>query len=239
MEIKVTLLNKQELIDNNAFSQIGDFARIGTGSMNDSEVIGKHCVESSHGSPQRVPRFIFQIEGVSRTETHQHVRHNVGIAHNQRSQRYCIEDGFDYYKPKEFNGKKYLILLEQKDEDTMLELSYDDMMQLIRKFYIKSIEDNISPDEAREILANAVGSKINSYFTYQALIHFCNERLCSRASRQIREVARQMVEEVKSVDPKASEYLVPKCHFNALGYCPEDKRKSCGLRSLKADVILE
>ncbi len=56
------------------------------------------------------------------------------------------------------------------------------------------------------------------------LIHIANERLCTRAQWEIREVVSRMKEEVVKVEPFFEKYLTPKCA--RLGYCPE--KESCG-----------
>ena len=57
--------------------------------------------------------------------------------------------------------------------------------------------------------------------------------------REIRKVARLMVEEVRKVNPEIAKYLVVKCHPNALGYCPEDLKRweACRRRPHKKEVI--
>ena len=53
-----------------------------------------------------------------------------------------------------------------------------------------------------------------------------NERLCSRAQWEIRELAQEMKKAVLEVFPQAADMLVPKCEAYSLHYCPESK--SCG-----------
>jgi len=50
-----------------------------------------HLLESEHGSVLEHVSFTFRIEGVSRSLTHELVRHRVGTAISQRSTRYCDE----------------------------------------------------------------------------------------------------------------------------------------------------
>lgn len=56
------------------------------------------------------------------------------------------------------------------------------------------------------------------------MIHICNERLCTRAQKEIRKMVQLMTAEIVEQLSWAGEYLKPKCE--KLGYCPEDK--GCG-----------
>lgn len=219
--MKVELLNKAELQVFSPEQIIGDFARVCTDSLAPAERIAKHCFESGHGSPQRSVLFRFQISEVSRAFSHQHVRHNVGVAHNQRSQRYVEEDGFGYTIPSSITHD--LIALNY----------YVDFMEMAENAYNDLRDRGIPEEDARYVLPNATHTIINSVFTPQALIHYCNERLCTRAQWEIRQVARLMVKEVAEVSPYIASLLVPKC--DALGYCPE--KQTCGRRPLKKVVL--
>ena len=62
----------------------------------DSEATGdgkimKHCIKSGHTSVTEFCDFTFHIEGISRTLSHQLVRHRLA-SYAQRSQRYCSEN---------------------------------------------------------------------------------------------------------------------------------------------------
>jgi len=92
----------------------------------------------------------------------------------------------------------------------------------------------IPRDKARIVLPLATETKINSVFSFQALRHYMNKRLCSRSHEEIREVANLMREEVKKVDPTAARYMVEECQPIAVGYCRQER--SCGSRPTKKDI---
>jgi len=224
MSMRVTLLNADELKQYPPEKIIGEFAAVcyDTDIENVApEKIAKHCIESGHGTPQRAVKFIFHIEGVSRAFSHQFVRHNIGVTHNQRSQRFCRESDFPYVVPISIAYSS-------------CEQEYCELMDQIGQLYTKMINCKIPAEDARFILPNACETQLNSAFDYQALVHFCHERLCSRSQWEIRQVAQAMVEEVKKVSPFLAQHLVPKCEAD--GYCREGK-KCCGRKPTKEYVL--
>lgn len=220
--MKVVLTNKVDLQVFPPEEIIGNFARVCTDNNKaKAERIARHCFDSGHGSPQRSVLFRFQISEVSRVFSHQHVRHNVGVAHNQRSQRYVDELGFSYVVPPSIENNPIALNI------------YEQFMEVADSTYYDLKQLGIPVEDVRFILPNATHTVINSVFTPQALIHYCNERLCARAQWEIREVARLMVKEVEQVSPLIAQYLVPKCE--AMGYCPE--KQTCGRKPTKKAVL--
>ena len=134
--------------------------------------------------------FTFKIEGISRACSHQLVRHR-HCSFTQRSQRYCSEDGFAYVKPP-----------------TVSEFSFDADMGMIAERYEDYQEDGVRNEDARYILPNACATELYLSCNLRELIHIANERLCTRAQWEIRELVRQMT---SLVDPELQFMLVPKC----------------------------
>lgn len=154
----------------------------------------KHLYRNGHHSVFEHIYFTFKIEGISRACSHQLVRHR-HCSFTQRSQRYCSEDGFDYVTPKPIVDKGRLG-------------GYDYAMYVISDLY-NSLQDSGVPNEdARYILPNACETELYLSCNLRELIHMANERLCSRAQWEIRELVKQMVDLVCE-DLKFM--LVPKC----------------------------
>ena len=139
--------------------------------------------------------FTFKIEGISRACSHQLVRHR-HCSFTQRSQRYCSEEGFKVITP-------HSILLY---EDYLLE--YDEAIVDIDKSYRFLQEFGVPNEDARYILPNACSTDLYLSCNLRELIHIANERLCSRAQWEIRELVQNMV---ALIDPKLHFMLVPKC----------------------------
>ena len=87
-----------------------------------------------------------------------------------------------------------------------------------RKAEKKAIED------ARFVLPNACATKMICTMNARSLMNFFTHRCCNRAQWEIRELATQMLREVKAVAPHLFQKAGPPC---LRGGCPEGKM-SCG-----------
>ena len=158
----------------------------------------KHLYANGHHSVMEHIYFTFKIEGISRACSHQLVRHR-HCSFTQRSQRYCSEDGFDYVTPPSFG-----------------ETRYGNGMLAWERYCIDAIQTNygllqkigIPNEDARYILPNACATSLYLSCNLRELIHMANERLCTRAQWEIRELVSEMC---KLVDPNLQFMLVPKC----------------------------
>ena len=154
----------------------------------------KHLYKNGHHSVFEHIYFTFKIEGVSRACSHQLVRHR-HCSFTQRSQRYCAENGFEYVTP-------------QSVDDASFAGSYAFTMYEINTYYEMMQSDKIPSEDARYVLPNACTTDLYLSCNLRELIHIANERLCSRAQWEIRELVEQMV---ALVDPQLQFMLVPKC----------------------------
>ena len=161
----------------------------------DPMALVKHLYKNGHHSCFEHIYFTFKIEGISRACSHQLVRHRM-CSFTQRSQRYCNEaDGFGVIPPTV--------------ADTIYEYDeFIDTMQNIHKGYEGMVKAGIPKEDARYVLPNACCTELYLSCNLRELIHICNERLCSRAQWEIRELVQKMT---KLVDPRLKFMLVPKC----------------------------
>ena len=185
----------------------------------DSEPTGgkimKACYNSGHHSVLEFCDFTFHIEGVSRALTHQLVRHRLA-SYAQRSQRYCVEDGFDYVIPNSI-----------KNNENALKMYENVMEELAEAYNALHYNLGIPAEDARMLLPNACETVIEVKMNLRSLIHFMNERLCTRAQWEIRQLAHEMKKCVEKECPELTEYLVPKCEIHKdTPFCTE--HKSCG-----------
>ena len=150
----------------------------------------KHLYKNGHHSCFEHIYFTFKIEDISRACSHQLVRHR-HCSFTQRSQRYCSEDGFDYIVPSTVNPFHYAA-----------------DMALIKSWYESHQHIGVPNEDARYILPNACATSLYLSCNLRELIHICNERLCSRAQWEIRELVQEMV---SLIDPELKFMLVPKC----------------------------
>lgn len=179
--------------------------------------IMNHCIKSGHTSVTEFCDFTFHIEGVSRALSHQLVRHRMA-SYAQRSQRYCSENGFAYVKPRTIKA------------DSPAEVIYNNAMDYLSNTYKLLQELDIPNEDARMVLPNACETQIEVKMNLRALMNFMNERLCSCAQWEIRELAMKMRNAIIEKVPELMPYLVPKCEKNGpqFGACNESKSRSCG-----------
>ena len=150
----------------------------------------RHLYNNGHHSCFEHIYFTFKIEDISRACSHQLVRHR-HCSFTQRSQRYCSEDGFDYIIPP-----------------TVDTFYYAADMASLNVWYENYQNSGVPNEDARYILPNACTTSLYLSCNLRELIHIANERLCSRAQWEIRELVQEMV---ALVDPKLQFMLVPKC----------------------------
>lgn len=150
----------------------------------------KHLYANGHHSVFEHIYFTFKIEGISRACSHQLVRHR-HCSFTQRSQRYCDEDGFEYIAP-----------------DTMPSKPMAADMSTLQDWYKGYQRLGVPNEDARYILPNACATSLYLSCNLRELIHMANERLCTRAQWEIRELVREMCQRV---EPQLHFMLVPKC----------------------------
>jgi thymidylate synthase (FAD) len=154
----------------------------------------EHLYKNGHHSVFEHIYFTFKIEGISRACSHQLVRHR-HCSFTQRSQRYCSEDGFGVVEPE---------TIAKVDEKH----GYFNFMDEVEKHYDELQALGVPNEDARYVLPNACETSLYLSCNLRELIHIANERLCTRAQWEIRELVKQMV---ALVDSSLHFMLVPKC----------------------------
>ena len=164
----------------------------------------QHLYSNGHHSVMEHIYFTFKIEGISRACSHQLVRHR-HCSFTQRSQRYCSEEGYNVILPPSLanpTGERFF--------------AYNNGVLDTRKCYAKLVGAGVANEDARYILPNACTTSLYLSCNLRELIHIANERLCSRAQWEIRELVKQMV---ALVNPELQFMLVPKCKSGRI-ICP-------------------
>ena len=164
-----------------------------------------------HQSPLEHCTFTFGIEGVSRSLSHQLVRHRIA-SYSQKSQRYVKEGQFEYITPKSI------------EEDDLLFKEYVGLMKNIQEFYNLAIKHDVPAEDARYALPNATETKLVVTMNVRSLLHFFEERCCNRAQWEIRRMANLMLDICKEVAPNLFLKAGASC---VRGRCKEGKM-SCG-----------
>ncbi|HSL97406.1 MAG TPA: FAD-dependent thymidylate synthase [Candidatus Deferrimicrobiaceae bacterium] len=185
-----------------------------------------NVIESGHGSTIEHIVFTFGISGVSRTLSHQLVRHRAGVAFDQQSQRYVT-------------FKKAATMLPQTiaDADAAVRERYEETIEGSMALYSELVEAGIPGEDARFVFPNATRTNLVMTTNLRALIHMSGLRLCTMAQWEIRRLFQQIRHEIFAVSPFLGSFLAPKCV--PLGYCDEMNNRDghCPIRPHKDTVL--
>jgi thymidylate synthase (FAD) len=178
--------------------------------QDESGCVIRKCRDSGHLSVFEHASFTFAIEGVSRSLSHQLVRHRLA-SYSQKSQRYVDEAKFGYATPETI-----------KSNDAAFSY-YENVMYGLALAYQRFLDYGIPKEDARYILPNACTTQLVMTMNARELLHFFRLRCCNRAQWEIRELANKMLELCKKVAPVLFEKAGAPCEY---GECPE--AEPCG-----------
>lgn len=196
----------------------------------------KMLMDLGHESPIEHVVFTFGVEGISRVLTHQLVRHRIGCSYSQQSQRYVKLEQFEYIIPPEIEKipavrEKFIRAME---EDQRV---YNELVELLMEEHYKrytgegktekqarSMAEKTAIEDARYVFPNACETKIVFTMSARALMNFFRHRCCNRAQWEIREMAEEMLKQLKGVAPTLFKNAGPGC---VAGGCPEGNM-TCG-----------
>jgi len=159
-----------------------------------------HIKESGHGSVLEHAVWNLLITGVSRTLTHELIRHRAGMGYSQLSQRYVDESVAEYVEP------------EIIAQDPELHALWLDAVQQAHQTYVRLAEllakkigadpatkDMLATDRrksarqaARSVLPNATETKIFVTANARALRNFMEQRGSRHAEPEIRQLANEV-----------------------------------------------
>ncbi|MCF6465861.1 FAD-dependent thymidylate synthase [Clostridium sp. Cult2] len=192
-------------------------------------------VNLGHESPIEHVNFTFGVEGVSRTLTHQLVRHRIA-SYSQQSQRYVKLDQFEYIIPPSIakNPQAKKLFVNAMEEDQRY---YNEITQILfEKYFREYLEQGVKEKEAKQksekqaiedaryVFPNACETKIVFTMNARTLLNFFRLRTCNRAQWEIRALAIEMLKTVKKVYPTLFKNAGPAC---LKGHCPEGNM-TCG-----------
>ena len=174
-----------------------------------------HIKEVGHGSVLEHAVWNFVITGVSRTLTHELVRHRAGFAYSQLSQRYVDESVAEYVEPDIIAGDPELHAI-WLDAVTHAHAAY---VTLAEKLNAKLADPQAAAaamlpadadrttrrktarQAARSVLPNATETKISITANARALRHFLEQRGSRHAEPEIRKLACAMLDILQVESP--------------------------------------
>lgn len=145
---------------------------------NSSTKLIKHLIHMGHESVLEHGVATFHIDGISRSCSHQLVRHRIA-SYSQRSQRYCPEDDFPIIIPKSIDTPEKAV-------------QYQSAMININESYKNLRKLGVKPEDARMVLPNACCTCLVMTMNFRSLRNFLNLRLDKHAQWEIRELANRM-----------------------------------------------
>ena len=151
-----------------------------------------HILEVGHGSVLEHAVWNLLVTGVSRTLTHELIRHRAGFGYSQLSQRYVDESVAEYVEPDAVaqDPELHQLWLEAIGH------AHQAYVRLIEKLQEKFKEEpdrtlrrKLARQAARSVLPNATETKIFVTANARALRHFIELRGSRHAETEIRKLA--------------------------------------------------
>ena len=174
----------------------------GKGRKTNREFVG-HIVDVGHGSVLEHAVWSFLITGVSRSFTHELIRHR-HFSYSQLSQRYVNESDSNFIEPDVIAGDPELhrVWCEAVDGTRR---AYDQLVEGLQKHYAAvpeaTLRRKLARQAARSVLPNATETKIFVTGNARALRHFIELRGSEHADVEIRKVAIAMLEILRAQAP--------------------------------------
>ncbi len=173
------------------------------------EFIGER-LKTGHASPLEQVVFWFAIANVSRSLSHQFVRHRIGISFEQQSQRYV-----------KFKQERLAFVMPESWERAGLRAEFEGLLDKTSELYARALKSGIPAEDARFVLPNAAPTNFHVMVNFAEMLHICDLRLCVRAQWEIRRMVALMRAEIKRALPELALFLQPKCGEHRMGYCDE------------------
>lgn len=182
------------------------YMSFGKGRKTNKEYL-ENILSSHHGSVLEHTVWSFLITGVSRSLTHELVRHRAGFGFSQLSQRYVDESDARYVIPEIYQGnealrQKWLKSIEAAHK-AYCELAEDTLKYVSERY--KNLEPTdrrkLARQSARSVLPNATETKIFVTANARAWRHFVEMRGSSHADVEIRQLAIEIAKILKRESP--------------------------------------
>lgn len=177
----------------------------------------KHILEVGHGSVLEHTNITLAFTGISRTLTHELVRHRAGFAYSQLSQRFVNEENVGFVVPPLLIGKEEQIKYWSDGIKQALEL-YKDFVQI--KMKELSTTDSMIAFANRAGLLEASGSTDQSG---KELFHLCGHYNNMEQLKQIFETDESARKNLKKATFSARKKTALEASRSVLPNCTETK----------------
>ena len=167
-----------------------------------------YLVDSNETSPLEHANLSFEISGISRVCIQQLTRHRIA-SYSQESMRYV--------KPED------IVLPPNVPSDALASYMLKEHYASCVSMYETLINLGVDMDSARYALPMGTSGSIIVTMNCRSLLNFFSQRLCGRASKEIRVLAQKMHAIASSILPEVFDRKLLDCEV--YGRCR--KRKSC------------
>lgn len=152
----------------------------------------ENCYKVGHSGIMEHGSISFLVEGISRSCSHQLVRHRMA-SYCQESQRYCKYD---------LDGDEWYVVPPKFKEQQWLKGWFKQHMNACAAEYMNAVKNGVKPEDARFMLPEAMKTTIVVTQNLRQLFHFFDLRLGPRAQWEIRELAEQMAICMENEEPE-------------------------------------
>jgi thymidylate synthase (FAD) len=163
-----------------------------------------HILEVGHGSVLEHAVWNFIFTGISRSCTHELVRHRAGWAYSQLSQRYVDESVAEYVMPDAIAAEPHMRAL-WLEAIGQAHRAYIQLVDQLAEHYQdepdRTQRRKLARQAARSVLPNATETKIFVSANARALRHFIELRASRHAEVEIRKLAVKVLEILKTEAP--------------------------------------
>ena len=149
-------------------------------------------MQVGHGSVLEHAVWNFIFTGVSRSLTHELIRHRAGFGYSQLSQRYVDESNTDFVEPEiiaEDPELHEVWLAAVQDSLAAYKKLVEGLSAKLADMEDKTLRRKIARQSARSVLPNATETKIFVTANARALRHFMELRCNEHAETEIRKLA--------------------------------------------------
>lgn len=189
------------------------YMSFGKGRKTNQEYLG-NIIGVGHGSVLEHAVWNFLITGVSRSFTHELIRHRAGFGYSQLSQRYVDESEADFVVPDCIASDPELHTIWQESIRQSHEAYVRLVEGLARTFKDEpsaTLRRKLARQAARSVLPNATETKIFVTGNARAWRHFVELRANEHAETEIRDVAVKILRVLQEESPNIfGDYTVEK-----------------------------
>lgn len=156
----------------------------------------RHILEVGHGSVLEHAVWNLIFTGISRTVTHELIRHRAGMGYSQLSQRYVDESVAEYVEPDciAADPELHQLWLESVAQSHQ---AYVKLVERLNEYFQdepdRTLRRKLARQAARSVLPNATETKIFVTANARALRHFVEMRASRHAEVEIRKLAVQVL----------------------------------------------